>query len=106
MKSISQTDPMIVAVRPFKTSARTVDRIALALGLYVMFALYPAYAFLRIWWTGETDILSPLNIFVALLTALIFGLFARAMIRHTLGIQKQDETARPHDRDSQQRPFK
>ncbi|MEQ9519407.1 MAG: hypothetical protein RLN89_08200 [Parvibaculum sp.] len=81
-------DPFIAAARPFNARARDVNLIALALGLYIFIVLFPAYAFLRIWWTGELAVLSFANIFTAIVIGCLFGLFARALIRHTLGIRK------------------
>ena len=63
--------------RAFAAPQKTVNRIALLLGGYLLFVLYPAYGLLQLYWTGETTAFDGSGILTALVSSGLFTLFAR-----------------------------
>lgn len=77
--------PPLGDIRPraFIAPDKTVNRIAIALGAYIAFVLYPAYGFLRLYWTGETTAFDVSGISTAAITSILFTVFARrTMMRY------------------------
>lgn len=69
--------------RAFSAPAKTVNRIALLLGTYLLLVLYPAYGFLRLYWTGEATAFDFSGISTAVVTSILFTVFARrTMMRY------------------------
>jgi hypothetical protein len=77
--------PPIGTIQPraFVARPETITRIALLLGAYIGLVLYPAYGFLRLYWTGSASAFDFSGLMIAAITATLFALFARrTMLRY------------------------
>ena len=67
-----------ISRQPFQVRQQTIDRISLAMSVYILLVLYPAYELIRWMWADSSPSLSSVGI--ALLIAILFGPFARNTI--------------------------
>lgn len=66
--------------KPFPSGGQAraiINKIALCIGLYVVFIMYPLYTLMRLWWNPEYPMLDAGHGTVAILTGLFFAWFSR-----------------------------
>ena len=80
--------------RPFplgESAQKTIDKIALAIVLYILLILYPSYGLLRWFWSGDLSPFDLKGVITALATALFLGFYSRRAITSRLQINTERE---------------
>ena len=80
--------------RPFplgESAQKTIDKIALAIVLYILLILYPSYGLLRWFWSGDLSPFDLKGVITALATALFLGFYSRRAITCRLQINTERE---------------
>ena len=73
--------------RAFSATARQVNKIAAALGLYILLVIYPGYGLVRLIWANDATAFDLEGFSIAIVTSICFGLYARKTIRSYLAIR-------------------
>ncbi len=74
--------------REFVATDSTVNWIALALGGYILLVIYPSYGLLRLLWASSGSAFDMNGILVAVATSVLFGLFARMLMRRYFNVRR------------------